>query len=164
MQTELTRWDPFRSFGLLPGFFSRELPEADFLHGTERSAALTGTWVPPVDIAEDAERITLTAELPGFREDQVEIQVDSSMLTLRGEREFRRNGNGSGERNYHRVERSYGQFVRTFSLPNAVDASAATARFENGLLTVELPKRQEARPRQIPIGSSNGGRRDSAER
>ncbi|MFN2386765.1 MAG: Hsp20/alpha crystallin family protein [Thermoanaerobaculia bacterium] len=131
---------------------------ADLFHGGQRDEALTGGWVPPVDIAEDDERITLTAELPGFQEDQVEIQVEHGMLTLKGQREFQRNG---GERNDHRVERSYGRFVRTFSLPSAVDGNSATARLENGLLTVELPKRQDARPRQIRIGKVDGERTGS---
>ena len=110
-------------------------------------------WAPPVDIAEEKDRIVITAELPGFKENDIEVQTENGMLTLRGERKFD-NESESG-RNYHRVERSYGQFVRTFSLPNNVDREKIQATFRDGLLTVELPKREDAKPRTIKISGSS---------
>ena len=107
-----------------------------------------GAWIPPVDIVEDKDRILLMVELPGFKEEEISIQLEGGVLTIRGERQFEREKEG---RTYHRVERSYGQFVRTFTLPNNVDRENLKANFRNGVLEIEMPKREEARPRQIRI-------------
>ena len=115
-----------------------------------------GSWIPPVDIAEERDRILLMAELPGFKEDEIQIQMEGNVLTLRGERKFEEEKH---DRNYHRVERSYGQFVRSFTLPNNVDRENIEAKFDGGVLQIELPKREEAKPRQIPIGG-NGGEKE----
>ena len=105
---------------------------------------------PPVDIAEEKDRIVLTAELPGFQPKDVEVQVEGGVLTVKGERKMEEEKDG---RNYHRVERSYGHFLRSFTLPNNVDREAIQAHFADGLLTIELPKREEAKPRQIRISA-----------
>lgn len=140
------RWSPYRDLSSLADQFNRALGTAT---GRERDEELSlGAWIPPVDIAEDKDRITLTAELPGFREDQVNILMEGGVLTIRGERKFEEEKNG---RNFHRVERSYGQFVRSFTLPNNVDREQIRASFDHGLLKVELPKSEEARPREIKI-------------
>jgi len=149
----LIRWDPYRemsiadrfnrAFGALPG---RERDEETSL----------GTWTPPVDIAEDKDRITLTAELPGFREDQVDVQMEGGVLTIRGERKFEEEKEG---RNFHRVERSYGQFLRSFTLPINVDRDQVRASFANGLLEIQMPKREEARPRQIKVTGETSGQK-----
>ena len=142
------RWDPYRDLSSFADRFNRALGT---VAGRERDEEMSlGTWVPPVDIAEDKDRITLTAELPGFREDQVEVQMEGGVLTIRGERKFEEEKEG---RNFHRLERSYGHFVRSFTLPNNVDRENIRASFNNGLLEVELPKREEARPRQIKVSS-----------
>lgn len=142
----VVRWSPYRDLNSLADQFNRALGTAT---GRERDEELSlGAWIPPVDIAEDKDRITLTAELPGFREDQVNIQMEGGVLTVRGERKFEEEKNG---RNFHRVERSYGQFVRSFTLPNNVDREQIRASFDNGLLKIELPKSAEARPREIKI-------------
>jgi HSP20 family protein len=144
----IVRWDPYREFGSLADRFNRALTTVT---GRERDEEINlGTWAPPVDISEDKDSITLTAELPGFREDQVEVQMEGGVLTIRGERKFEEEKEG---RNYHRLERSYGQFVRSFTLPNNVDREEIRASFNNGLLEIEMPKRAEARPRQIKIGA-----------
>jgi HSP20 family protein len=141
------RWSPYRDLSSLADQFNRALGTAT---GRERDEELSlGAWIPPVDIAEDKDRITLTAELPGFHEDQVNILMEGGVLTIRGERKFEEEKNG---RNFHRVERSYGQFVRSFTLPNNVDRDQIRASFGNGLLKIELPKSEEARPREIKIG------------
>jgi len=142
------RWDPYRDLSSFADRFNRALGT---VAGRERDEELNlGTWIPPVDISEDKDRITLTAELPGFTEDQVEVQMEGGVLTIRGERKFEDEQEG---RNFHRLERSYGTFVRSFTLPNNVDRENIHASFKNGLLEIDLPKREEARPRQIKIGS-----------
>ena len=142
------RWDPYRDLSSFADRVNRALGTAG---SREREEELNlGTWVPPVDISEDKDRITLTAELPGFSEDQVEVQMEGGVLTIRGERKFEDEKEG---RNFHRLERSYGHFVRSFTLPNNVDRENIRASFNNGLLEIELPKREEARPRQIKIGT-----------
>jgi len=147
--TDLVTWDPYREFRSLSERVNRIFGSTPARRGEES----LGNWMPPVDIAEDKDRIVLTAELPGFKEDQIEVQMENGVLTLRGERRFEEEKEG---RNYHRVERSYGQFTRSFTLPNNVDKEKVQATFRDGLLSVELPKREEAKPRQIKISSGNG--------
>jgi HSP20 family protein len=142
----LIRWDPYRELSSFANQFNRALGTVPT---RERDEELSlGAWIPPVDIAEEKDRIVLTAELPGFREDQVNIQLEGGVLTIRGERKFE---DEKKDRNFHRVERSYGQFVRSFTLPNNVDRENIRASFDHGLLRVEMPKTAEARPRQIKI-------------
>jgi HSP20 family protein len=144
---DLVSWDPYREFRGLAERVNRA-----FAGTPARREEELGAWLPPVDIAEDKDRIVLTAELPGFKENQIEIQMEGGVLTLRGERKFEEEKEG---RNYHRVERSYGQFVRSFTLPNNVDRDNIKASFSNGLLEIALPKREEAKPRQIRISSDD---------
>lgn len=151
----LMRFEPYREIATLQERLNRAFSGA--LSRPERDDEMhLAAWAPPVDIAEEKDRILITAELPGFREDQIEIQTEDGTLTLRGERKFEKETEG---RSYHRVERSYGQFVRTFSLPNNVDREKIKADFINGLLKVELPKREEAKPRTIRI---SGGEKAGA--
>jgi HSP20 family protein len=148
---DLVSWNPYRDFQNIAERFNRAFSGTPARRDEEMSL---GTWLPPVDIAEDKDRIVLTAELPGFKEDQIEIQMEGGVLTLRGERKFEDEKEG---RSFHRVERSYGQFVRSFTLPNNVDREKIEATFHNGLLEIALPKREEAKPRQIPITGDGGG-------
>src|SRR5215470_11985594 len=148
----LTRWEPYREIATLQDRLNRVFGSA--FGRTERDDEMSlAAWAPPVDIAEEKDRIVITAELPGFREDEIEIQSENGMLTLRGERKFEKESDG---KSYHRVERSYGQFVRSFALPNNVDRERIRADFSNGLLRIELPKREDAKPRQIKITGGNG--------
>jgi len=142
----LMRWEPHRELASLQERFfgpSRR---------SEREEENLAAWAPPVDITEDKDRILITAELPGFKEDQIEIQTENGMLTLRGERKFEKETDG---KSYHRVERAYGQFVRSISLPNNVDREKIRASFRDGLLQIELPKREDARPKTIPISAGS---------
>ncbi len=148
----LIRWDPYRELSSFADRFNRAFSP---LTSREREEDILGAWMPPVDISEDKDKITLTAELPGFQEDQVDIQMEGGVLTIRGERKLEEEKEG---RNYHRVERSYGQFVRSFTLPNNVDRDQIRASFHNGLLEIEMPKREEARPRQIKITGETAGK------
>ena len=140
------RWDPYRELSSLAERVNRGFgtPAAR----TRDEEISLGSWIPPVDIAEEKDRIVLTAELPGFQPQQLDVQMEGGVLTLKGERKFEEENEGH---NYHRVERSYGQFVRSFTLPNNVDRDSIKATFADGLLHIELPKREEAKPRQIKI-------------
>jgi HSP20 family protein len=155
----LVTWDPYRELSSLPDRFNRIFGGA--LPRRERDEEMSiGAWIPPVDIVEEKDRILMTAELPGFKESEIEIQMEGGVLTLRGERKSETEREG---RTFHRMERSYGQFVRSFTLPNNVDREHIKANFANGLLQIELPKREEAKPRQIKIsaGSGNGGKKET---
>jgi HSP20 family protein len=109
-----------------------------------------GMWTPPVTVAETADDLIFTAELPGLSEENVSIDLENDVLTISGEKTEERT-EGEEERNYHLWERSYGSFRRSFSLPRAVNAADATARFEKGILEIRLPKAPEAKGRKIEI-------------
>ena len=108
-----------------------------------------GSWIPNVDIYEDKDRLILEADLPGLNREDFEISVENNVITLKGERKFENKVEGD---HYHRVERSYGSFTRSFTLPQTITADGATADFENGILRVSLPKREETKARKIEIG------------
>ena len=149
----LMRWEPYREIATLQDRLNRAFGAA-FTRPEREDEMNLAAWAPPVDIAEEKDRILITAELPGFKEDQIEIQTENGMLTLRGERKFEDEKEG---RNFHRVERSYGQFVRSFTLPNNVDRDAIKASFHNGLLRVVVPPREQPETGEeirIPIHSS----------
>jgi len=146
----LMRWDPYREIASLQDRLNRAF--GGYGNRERDDEMQLAAWAPPVDIAEEKDRILITAELPGFKESEIEIQTENGMLTLRGERKFEKETDG---KSYHRVERSYGQFVRSFSLPNNVDREKIQATFRDGLLQVELPKREDAKPRTIRISGGS---------
>jgi HSP20 family protein len=140
--TFLTRRnDPFRMF---EPFFGR----FQFMD----EALTNGTWAPPVDVAEEGDRLMVKVEVPGVDEKDLKVHFEDGILTVSGERQFER----KDTRNYHRIERAYGSFVRTFSLPRSIDASAIVANYRNGVLEIEIPKREEAKPKQIEINVGSG--------
>ena len=143
----IVRWEPFRDLVTAQRDFERLFREAfSSQHGeTELS---TRSWAPPVDIYETEEAIVLKAELPGVEAKDVEIRVEDNTLYLKGERKFEKEVK---EQNYHRVERSYGSFARSFSLPNSISSDKVKAEFKDGLLTLTMPKREEAKPKTIKI-------------
>jgi HSP20 family protein len=152
----LVTWDPFREPGSLDRFtrlFGSGLQRRD----RDEEISL-GAWIPPVDIVEEKDKILLTAELPGFKESEIEVQMEGGVLTIRGERKSEVEKEG---RKYHRVERVYGQFVRSFTLPNNVDRDHIKATFDNGLLKIEMPKREEAKPRQIKVSGGEGSKKET---
>jgi HSP20 family protein len=116
------------------------------LHRAEQPGA--GTWAPAVDIFETDAEIVVRAEVPGVARDQVHVEVDDGVLSLRGERKFEREVR---EENYHRVERVYGAFHRSFTLPDSVDPDKVRAGLKDGILEVRLGKREQAKPRQIQV-------------
>jgi HSP20 family protein len=107
-----------------------------------------GTWVPPVDIYETEGELVLKAELPDLTREDIDVSVENNTLTIRGERKL---DNDIKQENFHRVERAYGNFVRTFSLPPTVDTGRIGAEYKNGVLTVKLPMREEAKARTIDV-------------
>ena len=109
---------------------------------------VTRAWAPRVDILENETAYQVTAELPGVKKEDVEITVENNLLTLKGERKFEKDVN---KEQYHRIERAYGSFLRSFSLPNRVAQDQVQAKFENGLLLITIPKVPEARPKKIEI-------------
>ena len=126
-----------------PRFFEPFFGRFNFLDDT----LSTATWAPPVDVAEDNDKIHVKVEVPGMDEKDLRVNFEDGVLTVSGERQFER----KGDRNYHRIERTYGSFVRTFSLPRTVDANAITANYRDGILEIEIPKKEEAKPKQIEI-------------
>ena len=155
----MTRWDPFQELQSWGERMSRLIGTERMparARGTDEENLSYGTWMPPVDIVEGKDKIQLKVELPGFKEDQVNLTVEDGLLTIRGERKFNRESN---EQNYHRIERSYGTFVRSFTLPNSVEQNRIQATFSDGILNIGMPKREETKPKQIPIkaGSAETG-------
>jgi HSP20 family protein len=144
----ITRYDPFRDLRALQDevnrLFSSSLTR-DF--GDEGFAR--GAWAPSVDIYENKDNVVLEAELPGMNREDFELTVENNVLTLRGERRFEKRDEGD---NYHRVERAYGQFTRSFTLPQTVSPENATAEYKNGVLRVTLQKREEVKARRIEVG------------
>jgi len=147
----IVRFEPFRDLVTIQDRMNRLFDEA--FRGAPRGAseedwALGGSWAPAVDIFEQEGSIVLKAELPGVDPKDVDIRVENNTLTLRGERRF---DNEVKREAYHRIERSYGTFARSFSLPNVVDVEKIKAECKDGVLRVTLPKKEEAKPKQISI-------------
>lgn len=139
----LTRFDPFRDLFRMPDEFGRVFDDRLGL----RSGESLG-WTPACDVFEDGEAVTLRFELAGVEPKDVEIRYENGVITLRGERKMEKE---EKKENYHRVEMSYGSFTRSFSLPAVVDAEKIKAEAKNGVLTVTLPKKAEAKPRPITV-------------
>jgi HSP20 family protein len=147
----IVRWEPFRDLVSVQDRMNRIFEDAfrgTARAGTEEDWALGGAWAPAVDIYEQEGNIVLKAELPGIDPKDVQVGVENNVLTLRGERKFE---SEVKREQYHRVERAYGTFTRSFTLPNVVDNEKIKAEFKDGLLRVVLPKREEAKPKQISI-------------
>jgi HSP20 family protein len=117
-------------------------------YGSGQEAMTTGAFVPPVDIYEDQHGIQLKLEVPGIEEKDLDIKVENNVLTVSGERKFEKE---QKEENFHRIERRYGSFTRSFTLPNTVDTEKITAEYNNGVLNIRLVKREEAKPKQIKV-------------
>ena len=146
----IVRWEPLRDLLASQREFDR-LFRGAFSPALSEGELSTRTWAPPVDIYENGDSLVLKAELPGINPDEVEIRVEDNTLYLKGERKFEKEVK---EQNYHRVERSYGTFTRSFSLPNSIDADKVAANFKDGVLTLTMPKKEEAKPKTIKINVS----------
>lgn len=119
--------------------------------GTENGDTITSAWLPPCDVFEDKDAVRIIAEIPGVKAEDVKLSLENNMLTIRGEKKQVAEENVD---RVHRYERSYGVFERSFALPSTVDADRIEARYDNGILTVTLPKAERARPRQIEVKSA----------
>jgi HSP20 family protein len=142
-----TRWEPSRELSTLEERLTRIFGEPFNLLGGQESLT-AGAFVPPVDVYEDEKSIRLKMEVPGVDEKDINIHLENNLLTVRGERKME---NETKEENYRRVERSYGSFSRSFTLPNTVNPENVKAAYSKGILTVTLAKRAEARPKQIKV-------------
>jgi len=144
--TLVTRFDPFREFVTLQDRMNRLLRD----RGSEgQDDALTSTaFAPPVDVYEDEHQVTLKIEVPGIDEKDIDVRIENNTLTVHGERKFEKE---EKEENYRRVERQYGSFTRTFTLPTTVDQETVQADYDKGVLKVKLAKKQEAKPKQIKV-------------
>jgi HSP20 family protein len=144
--TVVTRWDPFREFSTLQDRMNRLFRDS---YGDAREEALTtSTFAPPVDVYEDEHNITLKIEVPGIDEKDIDVRIENNTLTVHGERKFEKE---EKEENFRRVERQYGSFTRSFTLPNTVDAEQVQAHYDKGILKVQLAKKAEAKPKQIKV-------------
>lgn len=148
----ITRYDPFRDLRNLQEEVNR-LFTGNIGRSFDDEGIARGSWSPSVDIFENKEQIVLEAELPGMKREDFDLSIENNVITLRGERHFEKKDEAD---NYHRVERAYGSFTRSFTLPNTVSGEGATADYRNGVLRVTLPKREETKARRIEIkGESN---------
>ena len=146
----LTRWDPFKEmddlqkrlnsiFGLAPGRPA---------NGSKEETMTVAQWLPLVDITEDDKEYLIKAELPEVKKDEVKVTVESGVLTISGERRFEKE---EKEKKYHRIERAYGSFTRSFSVPDDADDAKVSAEFKDGVLTVRLAKSEKARPKSVEV-------------
>jgi len=149
----VTRWDQSRGLISLQDQVNR-LFEDNFTRERSGHADLA-TWAPPVDIYETENELVLKADLPDLQDKDIDLRVENNMLTIRGERKFDKDVN---EDNYLRVERAYGSFTRSFSLPNTVSSESVRAEYRNGVLTLHMAKREESKPKQIKISVSANGK------
>jgi HSP20 family protein len=150
----LTRWNPTNDTANLTHRMERLFDEmvgrGMWKNAEERP--LRGSWVPAINILERGDSMVITADLPGLRAEDVEVTVEEGTLSIRGERKLEE---AAEDETYHRVERLYGVFERTFSLPNSVDVDKIEARFSNGEMILTLPKREESKPRSVKIKVEN---------
>jgi HSP20 family protein len=146
------RWDPFRDLMSIQNeinrLFGRTYGGGELGSGT----GSTGTWVPPLDVFESKDKFVVAVELPGIEPGDVDVSLEDSTLTIRGQREFFYKE--ASDESFRRVERRYGTFTRTLTLPTTADADRVTATFDKGVLTIEVPKREEAKPRRITVKAS----------
>ncbi len=139
----LVRWDPVRELA------GMEVDRLNRMFADWYGEAFNRGWLPPVDIYETEEHeFVIKAELPDMKREDIHLTFENNVLTLRGERKFEHDVKRD---NFHRVERSYGSFSRSFTLPNTVDPSAISAAYKDGVLTVRLPQREDAKPKQISV-------------
>ena len=156
--TTMTRFVPFRSPLEGVAVLQNRLNSIfnDFANATgelQNESLSAGNFIPPVDIYEDANRLVLKLEVPGIPQEDLQINLENHTLTVKGERKF---VNDEKEENFHRIERRYGNFVRSFTLPSTIETESAQANYENGVLAITLPKKEAAKPKQVKIQIGSG--------
>jgi len=155
----ITRFTPLHDVAVLQNRLNSIFQ--DFAQpGSSNEGLTTGSFVPPVDIYEDEHKLVLKLEAPGIQQDDIDVRVENNILTIAGERKLEQEAK---QENYHRIERRYGSFIRTFTLPNTVDTSNINANYDAGVVTITLGKRAEAKPKQIKvsIGSNKANQVES---
>src|ERR1700751_3733143 len=150
--TVIARWDPFREFSTLQDRLNRLFRESYGPEGRDESLT-TSQFAPPVDVYEDEHNVVLKVEVPGIDEKDIDVRVENNVLTVHGERKVEKE---EKEENFRRVERQYGSFTRTFTLPSTVDADNVQANYDKGVLKINLPKKAEAKPKQIKVNVGSG--------
>lgn len=145
MRASISRFEPFSGVSSFQNQINRLFNEA--FDRSSNESSLT-TWAPPVDIYETEQALVVKADLPDVKPEELDIRVENNVVTIRGERKFDKKVQ---EENYLRVERSYGSFARSFSLANTVNTEAIQADYKDGVLTLSIPKREEAKPKQIKV-------------
>jgi len=140
----LTRWDPFAEIARIQDQFAR---------WAGKEAPFGGTFSPPIDIYDDKDAIVVKAEMPGMKLEDIKLTVDDNVLTVSGERKLERADKQEG---YHRIERAYGSFSRSFTLPNTVDSEHVEADLTDGVLTVRVPKKAAPEPKRIEVKTGGG--------
>jgi HSP20 family protein len=148
----ITRWETYRDVLALQNRMNSLFQDFSRGNSGENELATAG-FVPPVDIFEDENKLVLKLEIPGMRQEDLDVRLENNTLTVKGERSFKSEGK---EENFHRVERRYGSFYRAFTLPTTIDQNSIKAEYEAGVLHLELQKRAETKPKQIKVnvGSS----------
>jgi HSP20 family protein len=146
--TVLTRWEPMRELASLQERLNRVFNSESYNPVTSEESRMAGSFVPPVDVYEDEQGLRLKMEVPGIDEKDIDIRLENNLLTVHGERKLE---SETKEQNYHRIERRYGSFNRSFTLPNSVNPEDAKASYAKGVLMIALGKRAEARPKQIKV-------------
>jgi HSP20 family protein len=145
--TVIARWDPFREFSTLQDRMNRLFRESYGPEGRDESLT-TSQFAPPVDVYEDEHNVVLKVEVPGIDEKDIDVRVENNVLTVHGERKVEKE---EKEENFRRIERQYGSFTRTFTLPSTVDAERIQADYDKGILKIVLPKKAEAKPKSIKV-------------
>jgi HSP20 family protein len=145
--TLLTRWDPLRDLATMQNRLNRIVREP-YSPESPEEALTTTNFAPPVDIYEDEHSIVLKMEVPGIDEKDIDVRIESNTLTVHGERKIEKE---EKEENFRRVERQYGSFTRSFTLPNSVDTGQVNAHYDKGILKISLAKKAEAKPKQIKV-------------
>ena len=149
--TTLTRFVPFRSpladVAVLQNRLNAIFSDFARPEGEQESLAM-GNFIPPVDVYEDAHQLVLKLEVPGIKQEDLDVRVENQTLTVKGERKLEKE---EKEENFHRIERRYGTFARSFTLPQTVDTSTPKATYEHGVLTINLPKKEAAKPKQVKV-------------
>jgi len=143
----ITRWDPFRDVLALQNRLNSVFQ--DYNRGNESDVLATTGFVPPVDVYEDEHKIVLKLEVPGMKESDLDIQLENNLLTVKGERKFEKE---EKEENFHRIERRYGSFYRSFTVPSTVNQDSVKATYDAGVVNIQLEKRAELKPKQIKVG------------
>ena len=151
--TVLTRFEPFREFATLQDRINRVFRDSYSSGASQDDSLTTSSFAPAVDVYEDEHKVSLKIEVPGIDEKDIDVRVENNTLTVHGERKIEKE---EKEENYRRVERQYGSFTRTFTLPQTVDTEHVSANYDKGVLKITLPKKAEAKPKQIKVNIGSG--------